>query len=92
MLSLLKVCGNLLMHEALVVFCPTENVIDQESFHLLDGDSIKELIPRVGLRIRFSNYHKIYMEVCTALSISWDRGSQSSCTNHMALIFYVNKN
>ncbi|XP_072162856.1 uncharacterized protein [Diadema setosum] len=39
-----------------------ENAIDYESFHLLDFESIKEMIPKVGLRLKFLNHHKTYME------------------------------
>ena len=32
-----------------------ENYIDEESFHLLDGATIKELIPAIGPRLKFQS-------------------------------------
>lgn len=46
----------------------SDNEIDLESFKLLDETSLKELIPKVGLRVKFAYRLKSYVSIMTTVS------------------------
>lgn len=43
-----------------ISFYLSDNAIDDEAFHLLDPDTIKDLIPSVGPRLKFLKHFKAF--------------------------------
>ena len=41
----------------------SDNKVDDEAFHLLDKDTIKDLIPAVGTRVNFEKAFKAFRQV-----------------------------
>lgn len=50
-------------------FCFSEELIDEDTFRALDNTLIAELIPRIGLRVKFCVQHKTLYHVSDGLCL-----------------------
>ena len=44
-----------------VFFFSTDNCIDEEAMKLLNEENVKQLIPKIGLRVKFLNKWKLHV-------------------------------